>query len=305
MTAGGPPAEAPGVEIAPGYRVIEHISRGRALDVYDAWSDARGTRCIVKGLRPDRAGEAGAARRLVAEGRLLLRLSHPHIVRAYAVLTEPRPLVVMETLTGETLAHLIDESPRRLSIAEVAHLGLHLGSAIRYLHGEGWLHLDLKPSNVVAEAGRAKLIDMSIARRPGRSRGGVGTWCYMAPEQVTGGDLGPAADVWGLGAVLYEATAGRAAYDPPGRDDGEAGDGSTSDSGRRAERHHPQLDGPPVPVRRLRRTAPAPLAALIDRCLAAEPARRPPVERVLRALEPLAGVPPRLRRVARAGRAGS
>jgi serine/threonine protein kinase len=111
----------------------------------------------------------------------------------------------------------------------------------------------------------------------------------MAPEQVTGGDLGPAADVWGLGAVLYEATAGRAAYEPPQPDGAEAEDRRTSDSGRRAERHHPQLDGPPIPVRRLRRTAPATLAALIERCLATEPARRPPVERVLRALEPLAG----------------
>jgi serine/threonine protein kinase len=287
----GPPPEPPGAEVAPGYRLIGHISRGAALDVHDAWSDTRGTRCIVKMLRPDRADDAGAARRLVAEGRLIRRLSHPHIVRGYEAMVAPRPLVVMETLTGRTLGHLIEESPRRLPIAEIAHLGLHLGSAIRYLHGEGWLHLDLKPSNVVAEAGRAKLIDMSVARRPGRAPAGVGTWCYMAPEQATGGRLGPPADVWGLGAVLYEATTGHSAFDPTW-----AG-GSSSGSGTE-DRPYRQLDGPPAPVRRLRRV-PRELVALIDACLHSRPERRPPVDRALRALEPLAGLPPRERRFGR------
>jgi len=301
VSRGGPPPLAPGTEVAPGYRLIEHLSRGRTLDVHDAWSDDRGTRCIVKALRPDRTGDRAAANRLVAEGRLIRRLAHPHVVRGYEALTVPRPLVVMETLTGETLAHLIDESPRRLPVQEIAHLGLHLGSAIRYLHRQGWLHLDLKPSNVIAEAGRAKLIDMSVARRMGRSRGGVGTWCYMAPEQVTGGYLGPAADVWGLGTVLYEATTGRAAFDPPGP----TGDGGPpADSGSCSgsdtdpdDRHHHQLDGPPPPVRRLRRV-PAELVELIDACLDPSPAGRPSADVVLAALEPLARVAPRDRRFA-------
>jgi serine/threonine protein kinase len=298
MSADGPPPLAPGVEIAPGYRLIEHLSRGRTLDVHDAWSEARGTRCIVKALRPDRDGDAAAARRLLAEGRLIRRLTHPHIVRGYETLTEPRPLVVMETLTGQTLAHLIDESPRRLPVAEIAHLGLHLGSAIRYLHGEGWLHLDLKPSNVIAEAGRAKLIDMSVARRPGRSAGGVGTWCYMAPEQITGGRLGPAADVWGLGTVLYEATTGRAAFDPPGPHGSDGPDESGSWTGG-PDRRHLQLDGPPTPIRRLRRV-PAALVELIDACLDPVAGRRPGIDAVLAALEPPAGLAPRERRFAAA-----
>jgi len=292
----GPAPLAPGTEIAPGYRLIEHLGRGRTLDVHDAWSDERGARVVVKALRPDRAGDAAAARRLVAEGRLIRRLSHPHIVRGYETLVAPRPLVVMETLTGQTLAHLIDESARRLPVADIAHLGLHLGSAIRYLHSQGWLHLDLKPTNVVAEAGRAKLIDMSIARRPGRAAAGVGTWCYMAPEQATGGDLGPAADVWGLGAVLYEATTGRAAFDPPGPTAEEPPLASDDDDGTdSADRRYPQLDGPPEPVRRLRR-APGALVDLIDACLASRAAGRPSITAVLAALEPLARLPPRERR---------
>jgi serine/threonine protein kinase len=309
MSASGSPPLPTGTAIAPGYRLIGHISRGRTLDVYDAWSEDRATRCIVKALRPEHAEDASAGRRLVAEGRLLKRLSHPHIVRGYEAVADP-PLVVMETLTGETLAHLIDESPRRLGIQEIAHLGLHLGSAIRYLHGTGWLHLDLKPSNVVAEAGRAKLIDMSIARRPGRSAGGRGTWCYMAPEQATGGQLTASADVWGLGAILYEAVTGRAAFDPPTPEEEallarpvstgsppmgpEEGTGETSTD--HGERRYPQLDGPPTPVRRLRRGVPGELIHLIDACLAFDAADRPSVDELLARLEPLTGLPKDQRR---------
>jgi serine/threonine protein kinase len=200
---------APGNEIAPGYEVIEHLRRGRNLDVYDVWSEERACRCVVKSLRPDRLGREGPTRRLLDEGRLLRELTHPHIVRAYEVREEPVPLFVMETLTGETLGHMIEVREARLSAAEVAHLGLHLASAIRYLHAHGWLHLDLKPSNVVAECGRAKLIDLSVARPPGPAHGGIGTLYYMAPEQVRGGELGPAADVWGIGAVLRPPPASR------------------------------------------------------------------------------------------------
>ena len=73
----------------------------------------------------------------------------------------------METLDGETLAHLVDRRPAALAAEDVAWLGLHLASALRYLHGHGLLHLDVKAANVVADAGRAKLIDLSLARPPG------------------------------------------------------------------------------------------------------------------------------------------
>ena len=306
MSQSGPPPLPPGAEIAPGYEVVAHLSRGRTLDVYDAWSAARGARCIVKGLRPDRAGDPSAGRRLIREGRLLRRLSHPHIVRGYEVISAPAPLVVMETLTGATLAHLIDEASQRLSFAEIGHLGLQLASALGYLHRQGWLHLDLKPTNVVAEAGRAKLIDLSVARRPGRAAGGVGTWCYMAPEQATGGDLGPAADVWGLGVVLYEAVTGRAAFDPPEDDGSSSGDSTSSagssDEGDPRDRCYPQLEGTAPDVRRRRRHVPAALADLISACLDEDAERRPAVPEVLAALEEVVGLPPAERRWPSPGR---
>jgi eukaryotic-like serine/threonine-protein kinase len=260
----GPPPLAADRPLAPGYRVVAHLRRGEDLDVYDIWSEERACRCIAKVLRPDRGGERDARRRLLDEGRLLLRLTHPHIVRAYELQREPVPLLILETLPGETLAHLIDRLGR-LPIRDAAHLGLHLCSAIGYLHRQGALHLDLKPSNVVASHGLAKVLDLSLARRPGRAGAGIGTPGYMAPEQVHGGDLGPATDVWGIGALLFEALTGQ-----------EPGEVDDADGGN-------QTDRPPEPIRRLRRL-PADLAALVDACLDRTPDRRPPVAALSRGL---------------------
>jgi len=256
------PAFAPGFVVAPGYEVLAHVSRGGAFDVYDVWSEERQCRCIAKTLRPDRWGDPDARRQLEAEGELLLRLSHPHIVRGYGRPTTENPLIVMETLSGETLAHLIEHG-ERLSPAEIGHLGLHLCSAVQYLHRQGVLHLDLKPSNVVAEAGRAKIIDVGVARPPGPAPEGVGTWCYMAPEQVWGGELGAAADVWGIGVVLWEAAAGKAAF---GDEDDTDVSASFTDDPLPAE-EHPQVQRPAEPIAR-HRSLPPVLAEAIDVALA-------------------------------------
>ena len=116
---------AAGSELGPGYGVLEHLARGRALDAYDAWSEERHCGCVVKVLRPDRRGDAGARRRLVAEGRALTSLCHPNIVRGYELVRDPHPLVAMESIGGETVARLVE---RRGALApkELAFLGLHL-----------------------------------------------------------------------------------------------------------------------------------------------------------------------------------
>jgi eukaryotic-like serine/threonine-protein kinase len=265
-----PPAVfAPGFLIAPGYEIIAHVSRGGALDVYDAWSEERQCRCIAKTVRPDRWGDRAVRRRLEAEGRLLRRLTHPHIVRAYERPATTNPVVVMETLSGETLAHLIEEG-EGLSPAEIAHLGLHLCSAVQYLHRNRILHLDLKPANIIAEAGRAKIIDLSVARRPGPAPPGVGTWCYMAPEQVWGGELASPADVWGIGVVLWEAATAGAAFG------GDADVLPSSSSEDLPPELHPQVQRPADPVGQ-HRDLPRELAHAIDEALAATAADRPSV----------------------------
>jgi serine/threonine protein kinase len=258
-----------GREVAPGTTILEHLHRSAGLDVYDAWNEPRGCRVIVKTLRPDRLRRPGARAKLLREGRLLKQLSHPHVVRAYEVHDGARPLIVMETLTGATVEHLIGHARRPLGAAELASLGAHLAGALRHIHAHGILHLDLKPSNVVAEHGRAKVIDLSHARRPGRMRAGNGTWCYMAPEQARGGDVRAAADVWGLGIVLCAAAT---RSNPLARiaDD--------------LDVDEPQLHARVPLLRKARPRLPAELSGLVDACLEPEPGDRPQLDEALRLL---------------------
>ena len=251
-----------GERIAPGYRVFGLLRRGEDVDVYDVWSEERGCRCVIKALRPDRLTARSARRRLLAEGRLLQAMTHPHLVRAYEVHERPVPLLVMETLTGETLGYMIDGDGPRLPVVELGALGVQLCSALSYLHHHSVLHLDLKPSNVVCQADQAKLIDLGIARAPGRSKPGIGTAAYMAPEQVRGGTLSEATDVWGLGAVLYEAATRIRPF-------GE---------------HGWTVETPPAASVRHFRRLPRQIAQTIDACLEVRPPDRPTVTQVARVL---------------------
>ena len=251
-----------GEHVGPGYRVFGLLRRGEDVDVYDVWSEERGCRCVIKALRPDRMTARSARRHLLAEGHLLQTMTHPHLVRVYEVHERPVPLLVMETLTGETLGYMIDGSGPRLPVVELGALGVQLCSALSYLHHHGVLHLDLKPSNVICQADQAKLIDLGIARAPGRGTPGVGTAAYMAPEQVRGRNLSEATDVWGLGAVLYEAATRVQPFGEHGWTD----------------------ESPPsAPVGRLRRL-PRQIAQTIDACLEMRPANRPTVAKVAQVL---------------------
>ena len=257
---------------ASGYEVLDHLHRSRGFDVYDAWSTERRCRCVIKTPRADRLDDPKLRRRLEREGRLLRRLTHPHILRGYDVIPGPPPAVVTETLRGATLEHLLETS-RRLTAAEAAVLGMQLCSAVAYLHDQGYLHLDLKPSNVVVDAGRAIVVDLSIARKPGRGIPGLGTWAYLAPEQALGDQLGPAADVWGIGVVLFEALTGRPLFG-----DGDADDDGDSDVATDSvdPEDYPQLEARAPRIRIVRRL-PAALATAIDACLEPDPSRRPSV----------------------------
>jgi serine/threonine protein kinase len=250
-----------------GYRPLRLIRANGRIAVYDAWSESRACRCVAKIAR---AGAPRHERRmLLQEGRLLLALAHPHIVRAYEVHTRPRPFVVLEALPGETLSRVIERRRRGLPARDLAFLGIHLCSALQYLHRHGILHLDLKPSNVICQAGIARVIDLGLAKGPGRGRRGVGTPQYMAPEQVRGAAVSAATDVFSLGAVLYAAATRHAPF--------RSRDGVASDGVRRA----PRIS---------RRRLPPPLARTIERCLDPEPSDRPTVLEVLRELRLVAGL---------------
>jgi eukaryotic-like serine/threonine-protein kinase len=252
--------------VAPGYRVFELLRRGGEVDVYDVWSEERDCRCVVKTLRPDRRTDRSARRRLLAEGRLLQRFTHPHLVRVYEVHERPVPLVVMETLTGATLGYLIDDEGPRLPLVEIAVLGIQVCSALTYLHRSDLLHLDLKPANIICQGEQAKLIDLGIARAAGRGKRGVGTPQYMAPEQVRGGMLTTATDVWGLGAVLYEAASRTTPF-------GRSGWSPQADALTSVSRH---------------RRLPTGIATTINACLDPDPRSRPTLTAISRQLRTLA-----------------
>jgi serine/threonine protein kinase len=200
-----------GQQVLPGYRVESLLARGARVDTYDVTSLERDCRAVVKVVRPDRLGEERVRDGVLTEGALLSTLAHPHLVRAYEFVTGPRPAVVLETLPGATLAALIDDG--RLGVADTALLGRQLVSVLGYLHRHGWVHLDVKPDNVVVQEGRAVLIDLGLATRPGRIERGMGTDGYSAPEQDAGGTVSAATDVWGLAATMVECVTGAA----PGR----------------------------------------------------------------------------------------
>jgi serine/threonine protein kinase len=245
-----------GAEVLPGHQVEALLSRGGRVDTYDVTSLERDCRAVVKVVRPDRLGEERVRAALLTEGALLTTLAHPHLVRGYEVVTAPRPAVVLETLPGATVSALLDE--RRLGVADAALLGRQLVSVLGYLHRQGWVHLDVKPDNVVVQEGRAVLIDLGLATRPGRIERGMGTDGYAAPEQHAGGTVSAATDVWGVGATLFECVTRTA----PGRD--------------------PDLS-----------RLPAPLRPLVADCLRPEPGQRPSLAELRDRLEEVLAEPSR------------
>lgn len=259
-----PPTLAPGEMVLPGYRVVALLSHGKRIDTYDVHSLERDCRCIVKILRSDRRDEERVREAVLLEGRLVTELTHPHLVRGYEVHTDPAPAIVLETLGGATLAAVLDDGV--LDVPDTAQLGLQLVSALSYLHRHDWLHLDVKPANIVVESGRATLIDLSLAGRPGVGRPGAGTRGYLAPEQAVGQDLSAATDVWGLGVTLVEALTGALPH----------GDEATWESRRRIPIVHRRA---PLPPARLEQV-PVDYDELLRGCLARSPADRPTLAEV-------------------------
>lgn len=276
------PRLRPGTRLTDDAVVIRHVARSNVSDVYDAWSAQRGCRVALKVLRPDREGDRRARAALLREGRRLGQLSHPHLARIYEV-DRDRGALILETLGGATLAALAADPGPRIQTASLGVLGVQLCSAIHYLHARGLLHLDLKPANVVADGGRARVIDLGAARPPGPAPAGVGTWCYQSPEQARGGELTVAADVWGVAIILWELATGALAYGADPADD---------------DHDNPQLARRVEPIGRHRRL-PAELAQAIDAGLDPDPAARPKLHELARACELAAGLPPRERRLGR------
>jgi serine/threonine protein kinase len=285
---------AEGDEIAPGRSVLKPIGGGSAYEVVLVFDEHLFSIMVAKVVRPDQLEDASTLRGLRREADALQRLAHPGLIRGFdAVLDGPYPHVLIEHLEGPTLRSLIKKHGP-LPEEQLLPLALHVAAVLHYLEREEIAHLDVKPDNIVMGV-PPRLIDLSVARPFQRARqieGAIGTDPYMAPEQCgppeMRGMVGGATDVWGLGATLYHAAAGRIPF-PRERGSG--------DSRERHERF-PQLVAEPEPMPD---HVPAALADLIVETLRKDPAERLSARELALSLEPLVANLPRLVRLGRGG----
>jgi WD40 repeat protein/serine/threonine protein kinase len=288
-----PPADEP---VAIGrFRVVRRLGRGGFGVVYLAKDSRLGRQVALKVPRPEMLLSPELRERFVREARAAARLSHPHIVPVFeASEAGPFCFLVAAYCPGGSLAAWLADRKQHLPVRTAASLTAALAGAVQHAHERGVLHRDLKPANVLLEplSGgegaswdgfpfRPRVCDFGLAKffqaaedeaevssggaagaepRPTGTLTLMGTPSYMAPEQAEGyrDAIGPATDVYGLGAILYELLTGRPPFD---------GD-STLGTLRRVAAEEP------VPPRRLRPEVPRDLEAICLKCLEKAPARR-------------------------------
>ncbi len=200
-----------------GYRIESLIARGGMGVVYRATQLALERPVALKVIARELADDETFRRRFLSESRLAARLEHPSVVPVYDAREEDGELIVaMRLVEGGDLRKLIDrEGP--LEPGRAIHLLAQVAEALDAAHAAGIVHRDVKPHNILVEGERAYLSDFGLAKAYAETGSGtgasvVGTVEYMAPEQWRGERVGPEADVYALGCVLYEALTGIVPY---------------------------------------------------------------------------------------------
>ncbi len=248
------------------YRVVRPLAQGGMAAVFEAEDPQSGEKVAVKLLTL----RGLASSRFSREYRALTRLDHPNIVRVYRYgVHNGSPFLCMELLDGVPVQVFAKaqgrpgESGRTLTVLRVA---AEIGDALAYLHQRKIVHRDLKSANILVQAdGHSKLLDFGTAHiaelEETITRHGefVGTFAYASPEQITGGKVAPASDLYSLGVLLYRLCTGRRPFN--------------ARSSHELARLH--VERKPVPPRRLVPELPEELDALILRLLEKDPADRP------------------------------
>jgi eukaryotic-like serine/threonine-protein kinase len=246
------------------YRLGERIASGGMGAVYRAVDETLGRQVAVKALRRELADDPTFLERFRREARAAAGLSHPGVAGVYDYgELGGQPFIVMELVEGETLAERLAAGgslPWRAAFA----IGEQVAAALAAAHAHGLVHRDVKPANILlGRDGRAKVTDFGIAQAAQTAtltRTGMvlGSANYVAPEQAKGGHVGPAADLYSLGCVLFEAVTGETPY-----------------RGRNAVAIATQHVSAPVPDPREHvRDLPPEAAALVVRALQKHPAGR-------------------------------
>jgi len=274
---GAVPRLAAGDLLTGRFVILRFIARGGMGEVYEALDNELGSRVAVKTILPASAGDPGVAERFRREVLLARRVTHANVCRVFELYSSETPagealkFLTMEFLDGESLAQRLTRVGR-VSPGEALPLLRQMVAALGAAHAQGIVHRDFKPSNVMlvplgnSAAGdsggvRAVVTDFGIARalvvapeNEGTQTGAVvGTPQYMAPEQVTGGTITAATDIYALGVVMHEMVTGKLPF--------------TGDTALAA----PPRGGAPQPTT-LRLDSR--WSAAVARCLAREPERR-------------------------------
>ena len=208
------------------YQLTSEIARGGVGTVWRAMDLVIKREVAVKELRLpadlSRSERESLVQRTTREARVAGRLTHPSLVTVLDVVDEDeRPWIVMELLEASTLEEIIQVGGP-LPYQRVAEIGLNLIDALKVAHGEGIVHRDVKPDNVmISEAGRVVLTDFGLAAWNGESALSssgriIGSPAYIPPERAKAGPVGPESDIWSLGATLYAAVEGYPPYDRKG-----------------------------------------------------------------------------------------
>ena len=203
------------------YRITDTLGEGGMGVVYAALDEQLERPIAVKVLRHESAADPTARERFWREARLAASVNHPHICQLYEIgESDGQLFMAMERLEGEPLAARLSRGA--MPIAETVQIGLEVLAALEALHRRGITHRDLKPSNVFLTPHGAKVLDFGVSlgqtgdvtRLPLTSPGAIlGTPKYMAPEQVLGDVVTASADLFAMGAILYEMLSGAAAFE--------------------------------------------------------------------------------------------
>ncbi len=293
----------PGTMLGERYRIATLLGRGGMGEVYRADDLKLGQSVALKFLPPALARDSSALERFHGEVRTARQIAHPSVCRVYDVAEhDGRTFLSMEYIDGEDLASLLRRIGR-LPGDKALEIARQLCAGVAAAHDAGVLHRDLKPANVMIDGrGRAHVTDFGVAGMlaeiEGSGIGGGGTPAYMAPEQLSRGEVSIRSDIFSLGLILYETFTGKRAFE-----------GAT-----RGELLRHLEKSPP--------SGPSPLVEGVDplverailRCLERDPAARPSnaleVARMLPGGDPLAaalaaGETPSPEMVAAAGGEGS
>lgn len=200
------------------YRLIELLGSGGQASVYLAHDETLDRRAAIKFLSPAQIGSSEDSERFLREARAIARLSHPNIMTLFDMGREQNwHFLVLEYIPGTNLHRMMKARGGPLPMNEALSIISDTLKALDYAHGQGLIHRDIKPENImITPEGQVKLADFGLALAAGDvrlTRGDVvvGTALYMAPEMITG-KFDHRADLYAVGAVLYEAMAGRPAF---------------------------------------------------------------------------------------------